>query len=74
MDEIPYTDFRTGFTFNDIFWILKSEARRIEENGNRMFITRHTVLGRWRQYKLQMYHNYIEDYYENKEFYLENNK
>ena len=66
MNEIPYNDFKTGFTFEDIFWILKSEARRIEEDGNRMFITRHTVLGRWHQYKQQMYHNYMTNYSENK--------
>ncbi len=58
-----YDTFRTGLTFNDIRQILKFEQRRKYEKGEYMFITRHTVLGRWREIKLRMYNEYLQ-YYE----------
>lgn len=36
----------------DLKWYSKKE---------RMFITRHTVLGRWKQIKEEMYNEYLKD-------------
>lgn len=48
-----YSDFRTGLTFGAVFQELKVEQMgAFEREGRRMFITRHTVLGRWHQHKL----------------------
>lgn len=55
-NEIPdYNNFRTGLTFTDIRRDLKREAKKKYERGQYMFITRATVLGRWREIKLKMY-------------------
>lgn len=56
MDEFPnYNEFRTGFTFTEIRHILKREANKKYKHGEYMFITRRTVLGRWREIKMKMY-------------------
>jgi transcription initiation factor TFIID subunit TAF12 len=62
--KITYKEFKTGFTFNDIRQMLKLEANRKYQRGIYMFITRHTVLGRWHQIKREMY--YREMQYMNK--------
>ena len=50
---MTYEQFRTGLTFRDVHAGLVVEARNVfAREGRRMFITRHTVLGRWRQIKL----------------------
>ena len=50
---MTYDQFRTGLTFRDVHAGLVVEAQRVyAREGRRMFITRHTVLGRWRQIKL----------------------
>lgn len=59
---MTYEKFRTGFTFRDIRLMLKREADIKYQNGEYMFITRHTVLGRWRQIKLEMYNTYYGDF------------
>jgi hypothetical protein len=56
--EITYSEFRTGYTFKEIRHILKREAKRKYEKGEYMFITRHTVLGRWRELKLEMWNHF----------------
>lgn len=56
---LSYEQYRTGLTFRDVFHILDAEARhKFERYGVRMFITRRTVLGRWRQIKLTSYEGY----------------
>jgi len=47
---LPYCDFRTGLTFRDVYWMVA--ARRWK--------SRHTVLGKWHEVKLAMYHEYLE--------------
>lgn len=63
-DEEPpfftYQEFRTGETFSTIAAALREEARMVFENeGRRMFITRHTILGRWHQIKATSYSAYV---------------
>ena len=60
-DPVSYDEFRTGLTFACVFQILKREALVKWEAGERMFITRHTVLGRWRQIKLESYDAYCRN-------------
>ena len=55
MDWKEYNKFRTNLTFKDVRFILYIESKRKYEQGIYMFITRHTVLGRWREIKLKMY-------------------
>lgn len=53
---IEYSEFRTGLTFKIVRNMLRIEAKNKYENkGEYMFITRHTVLGRWHQIKMEMY-------------------
>jgi len=54
--DVEYKDFKTGFNFNDIRQMLwnESQEKRNKENEY-MFITRHTVLGRWHEIKLRMW-------------------
>ena len=57
---LSYNEFRTGLTFRAVYDILKSEARiAFNREGRRMFVTRHTVLGRWREIKNSHYKQYI---------------
>lgn len=59
-DIMPYEKFRTGLKFSDITAELRNEAHQIfEQEGRRMFWTRRTVLGRWRQHKLTAYEHYL---------------
>jgi len=58
--EESYNDFRTGLTFKDVRQILKHESKIKYNKGEYMFITRHTVLGRWHQIKKQMYEEYLD--------------
>jgi hypothetical protein len=48
-----YNKFRTGLKFEDVFWMLRvsSEDSKDWHKG----ITRHTVLGKWREIKLIMW-------------------
>jgi DNA primase catalytic subunit len=59
---VEYKDFRTGYTFKDIRRMLQIEARRKYARGVYMFITRHTVLGRWHEIKQQMYQLELDCY------------
>jgi hypothetical protein len=51
-----YSEFRTGLTFSEVFWLLRSgsDDPRDWPKG----ITRHTVLGKWHQIKLEMWSEY----------------
>jgi hypothetical protein len=46
-----YREFRTGLNYHEVWQELKGE----QKDGLRRWVTRHTVLGRWRQIKLQMF-------------------
>lgn len=59
-EGLEYSDFRTGLSFREVRLILKLEADKKYENGEYMWITRATILGRWRQIKLEMYEEYLE--------------
>ena len=60
--QVSYQEFKSGYTFREIRENLKVEARRKHEiNGEYMFITGHTVLGRWRELKLQLWDRFQED-------------
>jgi len=60
MSEVSYKDFKTGFTFKDIRQMLYLESKRKYESGQYMWITRHIVLGRWRQIKREMYEDELK--------------
>jgi hypothetical protein len=55
MNWKEYNKFRTGLTFKQVRLLLKYEADRKYRNGEYMFITRHTVLGRWKEIKMKMF-------------------
>ncbi len=55
---IPYDRFRTGLTFTDVRGMLAEEQVDPELRGERKFVTRATVLGRWHEIKLTMYEYY----------------
>jgi hypothetical protein len=60
--EIIYKEFRTGLSFKDIRKDLKVEQERKYRDYNEyMFVTRHTVLGRWREIKLKMFSQFQKD-------------
>lgn len=50
-----YEEFRTGLTFKDVRRILADEQVAAAANGDRMYVRRNGVLGRFREIKLQMY-------------------
>ena len=55
MNWKEYNKFRTNLTFKEVRFFLQLEANRKYLQGEYMFITRHTVLGRWREIKLKMF-------------------
>ena len=56
-----YNNFRTGLTFKQVSQILYRIQRALSEKGEYMFITRHTVLGRWMEIKKDMFSLYGEE-------------
>jgi len=60
--EIEYNEFKTGYTFIEIRRMLKIESeRKFRERNEIMYVTRHTVLGRWRQLKLELWKQFQKD-------------
>jgi len=49
---LPYEEFRTGYTFADVYYMIYS----------RKYKRRRGVLGFWRQLKLQMYEEYLASF------------
>lgn len=63
VEPVPYDQFRVGLTFGDVARALDIEARaRLEATGERMFITRRTVLGRLHQLKRETYQAYLREF------------
>lgn len=72
-DILAYDDFRTGLTFAEVFtmiWSNSDDARnwpkgsavpkyRKDQPRKKTAGRRHTVLGKWRQIKLEMYEQYL---------------
>ena len=46
---LAYSEFRTGLTFRDVYTMLWSRKRK----------TRHTVLGKWREIKIGLFDEHI---------------
>ena len=64
--RVCYKRFLTGLTFKDVRLMLCREADKLRENENEyMFITRHTVLGRWHQIKQDMFRTYHPEFFNN---------
>lgn len=60
-----YKKFRTGFTFKEIrqmLWSYSSNPRDWKH------ITRHTVLGKWHEIKLEMWNQYKPDKFRNNNY------
>lgn len=57
-EDISYDEFRTGLDFADVRAILKHEQDEAYANGQYMFVSRSTVLGRWFQIKQTMWAAY----------------
>ena len=53
--NILYKKFSTGLSFTEVRNILAREQKLKRENFEYMFVTRSTVLGRWRELKLKMF-------------------
>lgn len=60
-----YDNFRTNLTFAEVWEMLKIE----QNEGKRRHITRHTVLGKWHEIKLNMWKDSKDEY----EYYLDQN-
>jgi len=60
-----YKTYRTGLTFKRVRQMLYQEQTERINSGDPMFVTRHTVLGRWHQIKQlefqTLYYNYFEN-------------
>lgn len=63
-EPIHYADFRTGLTFKAVREILSVEQKQAYDRGVYMFVGRSTVLGRWFQYKREMYEDYMRSFRE----------
>lgn len=59
---IPYDKYRSGLSFPDVREILGHEADAAYDAGQYMFVSRSTVLGRWREMKLAQYGRYLDAY------------
>lgn len=52
-----YDQFRSGLTFGDVRRLLAIEQRKTRrDTGDYMFVSRSTVLGRWKEIKEAMWH------------------
>jgi len=58
--QLEYKDLRTGLTFNEVRQMLWREAREKRKYNEYMFITRHTVLGRWHEIKLRLWKEHCD--------------
>jgi len=63
---VSYERHRTGLKFKDVAHILGYEQQQKRDQGKYMFITRHTVLGRWHELKMthfnpQKYYNFLRE-------------
>ena len=59
--ENNYTNFRTGYSFREIRRELSFEQQLQKRNGCYMFVSRHTVLGRWHELKKQLFRSAMEE-------------
>ncbi len=50
-----YAEFRSGLTFSEVRYTLMVEQHAARARGEDMYVTRHTVMGRWKQLKLAMW-------------------
>lgn len=55
---IRYPDFKVGIRFADVRRELGRNGAPLEHSSGRRWITRHTVLGRMHQYKLDFWREY----------------
>lgn len=51
MEPIPYKQFRTGLTYQEVYHLI----------WGRKWERRHGVLGKWREIKLAMYDRYVAE-------------
>ena len=56
---MTYAAFRSGLTFTEVRQELQGQQSSAKRSGGYMFVTRATVLGRWRQHKLLAYEHYL---------------
>ena len=61
---VAYDKFQSGLTFASVRELLGFEADSAYDRGEYMFVTRATVLGRWRELKLDQYNRYLDRYEE----------
>ena len=66
---IPYQKYRSGQTFESVRETLKREQDAAYDAGQYMWVTRSTVLGRWRELKLGQYNRYLDAYEQAEEKY-----
>lgn len=55
--DLTYRKFKTGFTYYAVFDLLKDYS---EDSGEWRYKRRHTVLGKWRQIKREMWYAHVE--------------
>jgi hypothetical protein len=54
---VTYAEFRTGLTYRDVYHMLWSGS---DDPRDWRYKRRHTVLGFWRQLKLQLWQQYLD--------------
>lgn len=60
---VGYDDFPSGLTFAAVAAMLDAEAAaKLRASGERMFITRNTILGRWHELKSAAYDAYLREF------------
>lgn len=58
-EPVPYEDFNSGLSFEQIREELYQEQMEEKEKGQYMFVSRSTVLGRMHQRKQERYRAYL---------------
>ncbi len=60
--RLRYADFRTGHTYQDVydsFWSTSEDSR------DWVHKRRHSILGRWHEWKMELWEKHLEDCFEN---------
>jgi hypothetical protein len=52
-----YADFRTGFTYHDVFAMLWTTS---EESRDWRYKRRNTILGKWHQIKVELWERHLD--------------
>lgn len=63
---LAYADFRTGFTYKDIYQMLWSPD---EDSSTWVYKRRNTILGKWHEIKVALWEQHVDECREQAEYY-----